>query len=75
LATDNGKLEKRVVKMGEMYRRIKGMDMSVAQKAISSEISETYGRAWEILVREDIDLQIALDEVKQQQQEMGIYKR
>lgn len=75
LATDNGKLEKRVVKMGEMYRRIKGMDMSVAQKAISNEISETYGRAWEILVREDIDLQIALDEVKQQQQEMGIYKR
>lgn len=75
LATDNGKLEKRVVKMGEMYRRIKGMDMSVAQKAISNEISESYGRAWQMLAREDIDLQNALDEVKQQQQEMGIYKR
>lgn len=75
LATDNGKLEKRVVKMGEMYRRIKGMDMSVAQKAIANEISETYGRAWQMLAREDIDLQNALDEVKQQQQEMGIYKR
>lgn len=75
LATDGGKLEKRVVKMGEMYRRIKGMDMSVAQKAIDNEISETYGRAWQMLVREDIDLQNAVDEVKQQQQEMGIYKR
>jgi len=75
IATDNGALEKRVVRMGEMYRRIKGMDMSVAQKAISGEISDTYGRAWKMLVREDIDLQMALDEVKQQQQEMGIYKR
>jgi hypothetical protein len=75
IATDDGKLEKRVVKMGEMYRRIKGMDMSVAQKAINGEISDTYGRAWQMLVREDIDLQNALDEVKQQQQEMGIYKR
>lgn len=75
IATDNGKLENRVVKMGEMYRRIKGMDMSVAQKAIHGEISDTYGRAWQMLVREDIDLQNALDEVKQQQQEMGIYKR
>lgn len=75
IATDDGKLEKRVVKMGEMYRRIKGMDMSVAQKAIANEISDTYGRAWQMLVREDIDLQNALDEVKQQQQEMGIYKR
>ena len=75
IATDNGKLENRVVKMGEMYRRIKGMDMSIAQKAINGEISDTYGRAWQMLVREDIDLQNALDEVKQQQQEMGIYKR
>lgn len=75
LATDGGKLEKRITKMGEMYRRIKGMDMSVAQKAISGEISDTYGRAWQMLTREDIDLQMALDEVKQQQQEMGIYKR
>ena len=75
LATDSGKLEERVSKLGELYRRIKGMDMSVAQKAISNEISETYGRAWKMLVSEDIDLQIGLDEVKQQQQEMGIYKR
>jgi len=75
LATDNGKLEQRVAKMGNMYRRIKGMDMSVAQKAISNEISETYGNAWKMLVNEDIDLQMGLDEVKQSQQEMGIYKR
>lgn len=75
LSTDNGKLEKRIVRLGELYRRTKNMDMSVAQKAISDEISDSYGNAWERLVKEDIDLQMALDEVKQQQQEMGIYKR
>lgn len=75
LATDNGNLEERIVKLGEMYRGIKGMDMAAAQQAIKSEISDSYSNAWDILVNEDIDLQMALDEVKQQQQEMGIYKR
>ena len=75
LATDNGKLEKRVSKLGDIYKRTKNMDMSIAQQAIKTEISDSYSNAWERLVKEDIDLQLAQDEVKQQQKEMGIYKR
>jgi hypothetical protein len=75
IATNDGALEKRVVKLGELYKRIKGMDMSVAQKAIQKEISDTYGLAWDRLVQEDVDLQIALEDMKEIQRETGIYTR
>jgi hypothetical protein len=75
IATNDGALEKRVVKLGELYKRIKGMDMSVAQKAIQKEISDTYGLAWDRLVQEDVDLKIALEDMKEVQKETGIYTR
>ena len=75
IATNDGVLEKRVVKLGELYRQIKDMDMSVAQKAIQKEISDTYGLAWDMLVQEDIDLELALDKIQEIQKETGIYTR
>ena len=75
IATNDGALEKRVVKLGELYKSIKGMDMSVAQKAIQKEISDTYGLAWDRLVQEDVDLQMALEDMKEVQKETGIYTR
>jgi hypothetical protein len=75
IATNDGALEERVVKLGELYRQIKDMDMSVAQKAIQKEISDTYGLAWDMLVQEDIDLELALDRIQEIQRETGIYTR
>jgi hypothetical protein len=75
LATNDGALEQRVVKLGELYKKIKGMDMSVAQTAISKEISDAYGTAWNQLTKEDVDLTMALEDVADSKKETGIYKR
>jgi hypothetical protein len=75
IATNDGALEKRIVKLGKLYKSIKGMDMSIAQKALNKEISDTYSIAWDRLIREDVDLQMAVQEVKDTQKETGIYTR
>ena len=71
LATDNGSLEERVVKLGSMYKKVKGIDTESAQLAIKKEISDAYSDAWLQLQDEDVDLQMAVQDYKDKRQREG----
>jgi hypothetical protein len=73
LATDSGNLEERVVKLGKLYNKVKGVDLADAQTAISKEISDSYGEAWLQLLDEDPDLQMGVEEFKERKQQQGKY--
>ena len=75
LATDGGNLEERVVKLGKLYKRVKGIDMESAQTAINKEITDSYADAWQQLLDEDPDLQMGVEEFKSRKQEQGKYQR
>jgi hypothetical protein len=77
LATREGMLASRIAALGENsnLRRMASIDLAKAQAVIKQEISNSYARAKEILVREDPDLAELIREMKDMQREVGIYKR
>jgi len=71
LATDGGNLEERVVKLGDMYKKVKGIDTESAQAAIKKEMSDAYGQAWLQLKQEDSELDNATSEYLENRKQQG----
>ena len=71
LATDSGNLEERVVKLGDMYKKVKGIDTEAAQNAIRKEMTDAYSQAWIQLKQEDSELDAATSEYLDKKKQQG----
>lgn len=75
LATEDGRLEKAIIQLGDDYTNVAANDLSKAQAVIQKQISDMYSEAKQRLISEDPDLQDALLEVEQARRDYGKYKR
>lgn len=77
LATDGGKLAERVDRLGKdpALERLAAQDLAAAQTLIAKEISQAYSVAKDMLVAEDLDLAESITAVKENQRDVGKYKR
>jgi hypothetical protein len=77
LATDGGKLAERIDYLGQSPEivRLAGRDLASAQTIIAKEISQAYTLARDLLIMEDPDLAEAIRSVKENQRDVGKYKR
>ena len=77
LATDGGRLAERVDMLGKDkdIQRLAATDLAAAQTIIAKEISSAYSAAKDMLLAEDTDLAEAIKSVKENQRDVGKYKR
>lgn len=77
IATDDGRLAKRVDDLGKSpdIKRLAARDMAAVQTLISKEISDAYSVARERLILEDPDLAMAIKDIEDQQKDIGRYRR
>lgn len=77
LATDGGKLAERIDTLGKDSGlvRLAAQDLAAAQTIIAKEISSAYSFARDQLLAEDLDLAEAIRSVKENQRDVGKYKR
>lgn len=77
LATDGGKLAERVDALGKdpALERLAAQDLAAAQTLIAKEISSAYSVAKDMLIAEDLDLAESITAVKENQRDVGKYKR
>jgi hypothetical protein len=77
LATDNGKLAKRIDDLGKNRDIISlgARDLAAAQTMIAQEISAAYTMAKQMLLAEDKDLADSIRDLKENQRDVGKYRR
>lgn len=77
LATDDGKLAKRIEVLGKSPQliRMAGVNLASAQALIQKEISNAYSLARQLLINEDPDLKDSVDFVKESEKDVGKFKR
>jgi hypothetical protein len=77
LATDGGRLAERIDYLGQSPYIINAAarDLAEAQTLIAKEISDAYSEARKQLLAEDLDLAEAIRSVKENQRDVGKYKR
>ena len=77
LATDGGKLAERLDMLGKNNDiiRLAASDLAAAQTIISKEISDAYSFARQQLIAEDPDLAESVRNIKENQRDVGKYKR
>ncbi len=75
LATDYGQLEEDVVKSGKQYEDMKYTDLGKAQNLIKKVILDAYSQAKEQLVKEDIELELALENIEESKKIHGNRRR
>jgi hypothetical protein len=77
LATDNGKLAQRIDDLGKNRDIISlgARDLAAAQTMIAQEISAAYTMAKQMLLAEDKDLADSIRDLKENQRDVGKYRR